>query len=174
MQDNILKKYKKGVVAKRDKDGYIYLSKDGIQYGHAGYDWVLAEEEIDQLAIFLRVENTIRIPKSLFIKVIEESKSQADYVVGWHGLLFGRFWSRIDHIETYVKCNRKTAKELMSLAIDKDVLFKEVDYSNKFLCGGAWMNSGFSSSGEHLEDWEFEVPPFVSIEEAKQEKLHAL
>lgn len=174
MEEKIIKKYKNGFMTKQDSDGYINLiveRNDGngfsylSYYGNIGIDYVLSEEESDHLAVYFKVENTIQISKEKFIEVIEKAKSQSEYVIGWHELIFGKFWRRIHHLEGFVKCNEFTAKELMRLAIDKDVkLNMETHYSNRFMCGGAWMNSGFSSSGKHLEDWEFEVPSFSETE----------
>ena len=95
----------------------------------------------------------IQLDKKTVERLFAESSHQADVVIGLYRMVYPDpdVWDKISHMTGFPKVNEHTTEELFRMFID----FDRKHHPN-VVNGGAWLSHGFSSSGDHLADWQVE------------------
>jgi hypothetical protein len=127
--------------------------------------------EDDELHYYLSIrwnerEQTmhVKLNKEQLETIFAEAKDQADYLIAIYRLVFPQ-WDAIEKIHGWPSVNDKTWKAICRMAMDADPRLCDA------MPGGAWMNSGFSTShGKDLPDWHvsmegvrLEMKPTVAV-----------
>jgi len=106
----------------------------------------------------------MRMNKQKVEKLFEGAEHQGDVLLGLYQMIIPR-WDEVEKIEHWPSVNSKTWHEIASL-------FQQFDREHhpEVLPGGAWMNSGFSSTDdESVDDWQVDLS---SCEIKYQERGH--
>lgn len=85
-------------------------------------------------------------------RIFERAESQAEYMAGLYRMVFPR-WDEIKEVKGWPAVSADTWKAICRKCMDWDT--KKVPH---VMAGGAWLNQGFTSSGEPpLNLWEVDL-----------------
>ena len=93
----------------------------------------------------------VQLDKEAAEELFVSSSHQADVIIGLYKMAYPDVWDKIASLKGFPKVNKHTAEELCRMFIDFDI-----KHHPKVMSGGLWLNNGFSSSGNYLDDWQVE------------------
>ena len=111
----------------------------------------------------------IPLTKEQIDQVFNSSAGQYDFAVGMYKIAFPDF-DNIEFIDGWPRVSRETAEYIMdkAMAIDKE-------FHPDVICGGLWMNKGFSCNNPIEQDWMIDISHCKIIyNEQQQEKTEKI
>ena len=110
-------------------------------------------ETITELKTITKVKINPEDVKTIFAN----AKSQKDYIENIYKLVIPR-WDDVLSVGEHPTCSSNTWHRICNLAIAFDDILNK-SRPNPLMCGGAWMNSGFSGAPQNdsLDLWEIGV-----------------
>jgi len=88
-----------------------------------------------------------RLSKKTIDRIFEEAKTQDDYVIGLHRVVYPD-WDDIEKLLGFPHTSKATANYIFGKAIAFDK-----EHHPNVQAGGAWLNWGFSTLDDTVRDW---------------------
>jgi hypothetical protein len=92
--------------------------------------------------------NPMPLTKAAINEVFEDAEHQGEYTIGLYKLAYPTLWDRVLKVNGYPSISKVTAEYIMGKAMEFDK-----EHHPKVMCGGLWLNNGFSTLDETVPDW---------------------